>query len=198
MQSENKENAVRIWDVVPEADYFEELDEYPLYELLEGNNVKENAGTKRKRDVILFYNVTDASDKFKAEHADVIRELNVQNIKPLFRGKKNNQEAKVSAVKITGLLPLSGNVYSSLTREETAKLGNDFYSLTSSEDGIQIKPVLYVNGHMPSDLYIRIATDKLDTELADKIAPELIELSTKENGLYEVKSEMQTEQKGLN
>ena len=53
MKNEIKSNgeAVRIWDVIAESDYFSELDKYPLYEILQEGIVKENAGTK-KRDTI--------------------------------------------------------------------------------------------------------------------------------------------------
>lgn len=188
MKNEIKSNseAVRIWDVIAESDYIPELDKYPLYEILQDGTVKENAGTK-KRDMVLFYDVTDASDEFKSEHRDIIRELEVKGIKTIRVKREPKEELNLAARKIVVLLSLASDVYSTLSKEEINALGSDYFSLTNTPEGIKLDPVIRLKGNDAVELYLKVYPSKLDSELVDKISPEMLELASNEYGLYEEK-----------
>lgn len=191
MKNEIKSNseAVRIWDVIAESDYIPELDKYPLYEILQDGIVKENAGTK-KRDMVLFYDVTKASDEFKSEHRDIIRELEVKGIKTIRVKREPKEELNLAARKIVVLLSLASDVYSTLSKEEINALGSDYFSLTNTPEGIKLDPVIRLKGNDALELYLKVYPSKLDSELLDKISPEMMELASNEYGLYEEKGEI--------
>ena len=188
---EKEKEAVRIWDIVPEVDYFPELDAYPIYEILPDNVVKENAGTKRRENV-LVYNVTDASDEFKQEHADVIHELEVKDIKTIRVQRQAKNKGPERSGKIVTIFPVAGNIYSTLTKSEANALGSEYFKLVNTPEGINLVPVLSLKNGEQVELYLKVNATNMSPELLEKIAPEVQELASKENGLYEVKGDIRT------
>jgi len=83
--------AVRIFDVVPESQYFSGLESYKMYSYPEDGILEESAGIKHINDnAPLLYDVTNAPDDFKREHADVIEQIEVREIIPY--GKRREQK----------------------------------------------------------------------------------------------------------
>jgi hypothetical protein len=179
------ESPVRIYDVIPVNDISgqvpKEFDRLPMYEVIDEETLKENYGLKRNHDDILVYDVSTASEELRSKYASSIVEMHIRNVIKITKDKKQN----VGRVgQIVTVLPLDG-VYTTLSREEMDAIGHDYVTLTNTEDGIKVDPLIS-SKNLPDNMYLSIdARKNMSEDLEVKIAPEIVELSKKENGLYE-------------
>lgn len=181
MNDDSIGDAVRIFDIIPEESMQPSMDSsFPLYEILAGGVLRENPGIKR-RDMTLVYDVTGASEEFKETYKDLIHKLEVKKV---IKIQGSSTPSVERAGKIVSILPLSANSYVSLTREEQKPLGFDYVSVEITKDGIRIKPVIRIRGDMPNDLYLRLPS-AVDPEALEKVENDVVELVSKENGLFE-------------
>ncbi len=171
----------------------EEFKNFPMYELLNDGTIKESYGRKRDPEDILFYDVSNASLEFKEKYSSVLEELEVKGIKRIIRPKRSFNNG-IGNGRIVTLLPLSGNVYGTLSKQELKCLGNEFYTLSSTPDGFKLSAI--IKGKiLPDNLFIAINTSAISEELFEKLSPDLTELSELPNGLYESKGSISTEKK---
>ncbi len=186
-----KNRAIRILDVIPMDKTrripSQELDSFKLYKVIRSGVLKEDCGIKRKRSDIIVCDVSSASEEFKSRYADLIVEIDVNEIVPAFRDDDEKQsDSAIRISRIIELLPVDGT-YASLTREELNMLGHNYVSIKSTPHGTKVTPVITTKP-LPDNLYLIVNLETISDELREKITPELVELSTKPNNFYENRS----------
>lgn len=182
-----QKKAIRILDVLPmdraRGITREELDSFKMYKVIEPGVLRENCGIKRRRSDIIVCDVTSASSEFKEKYSDRIVEMDVSEIQPAFY--QEEEKCYLNARKILDLLPVDG-IYSSLSRDEMNRLGHNYVSIQSTQFGTRVTPVI-ISKTLPDNLYLIVNTATIGEELFEKISSELVELSKKENRLYDNK-----------
>lgn len=189
----SKENAVRIFDLLPEASvnstsFTNEFNKIPLYTIVGEGVLKSNPGIKR-RDENLFYDVSEASQELKDAYADSIVEYQVKKVVNSLSSKQksNNQVAG----KIISVLSLLGE-YQNLTALERDQVGHDYVTLESTEEGIKVKPLITLKGNdCPGNTYLLVDPSTLLPDLQAKLAGDTTELIQMHNGLFEQKGALE-------
>lgn len=182
-----KLGAVRILDLLPEeairkssGPVLQELDSLPLYTVVGNGTLKVNMGVRKNMDEVIVYDVTKASEALREAYSDQIVEYHVNEIL---------DEKKTTATpngQIRTMLSLLGE-YQNLTSPEKERVGHEYVTLESTEDGLKIKPLLSIKTGLPGNTYLEVDTIAMGEELSTKLASDLTELVQKDNGLYEQK-----------
>lgn len=186
------ESSIRIFDIIPvssiEGRIPSEFDSIPMYEYVDEGIIKENYGYKKDHGTILFYDVSSQSEELKKRYANLIQEIEVNKVIRITSQRKKVETSQVG--KIVTILPLDGT-YSTLKKEEITALGNDYVTVTSKEEGIEIKPIISAK-NIPDNMYLKVNTNRLPNELIAALSSELKELIQKPNGLYEDRGSIST------
>lgn len=150
-----------------------ELDRCPMYTFRDGKLIP-NMGVKKRRDEIIYYDVSNCSPEFKEEHKNQI--INSNSL------IKKNQFAS----KILTIIPCDG-IYQCLSQEEKREIGTRFITLENKNEEIAVKSALItriIKSKTLSNLYIMLNFDDLNSDLQNKILPEIVELVKSNNGFY--------------
>lgn len=141
------------------------LDQCPLCELTNDGTIKENKGVNLSgKSANIFWDVTNLNPVTKNSFKGIIKQISVSKV---------NTPDKID------LLSLDG-AYGDLSRPERDSLGYDFVSVSETEKGLDVKPVLVSR----SDMNLRVNTDTMNPELLAKVESDITVLVKNEQGCY--------------